>query len=681
MNPWRHQATEKSGMNGRKCWLAGAALGVVAVFVAMADAKPPKKQRKADANKAAEEQVAKAPAAPIAPRVDQPKPERLTVDQVAKAAQQIDDLIGKKLAEAGQKPNPPASDEQFVRRVYLDLAGRVPTYQETIDFILDGDSAKRSKLVDRLLDSDGYRSTMYNFVADMLRAKDEIAKRIPGILYEEWIKDQLAANNTWDDVVHELLTAQGRATDNGPSGYMLRDRGMPLDNLSNTLTLFLGANVACAQCHDHPLAEWTQRDFYQMAAFFGATVVGNPKGQKDVRKNLKKLYKESDVPKQVVLGVLEPNLSVVRDENKNTLQFPKDYQYADAKPGDPVSPALIHWSGDMKNNPAYDGIDVSSPAHLREQFAKWLTHPSNPRFATAIANRLWKRLFGLAVHEPIADLDDLSAGSNPELLAQLTKDMQKVGFDLREFQRIACNTQAYQNQASAAPEAGKQYLFAGPVVRRMTAEQAWDSVLALVVGPQLDDYKLRRGDHVRELAIPEDQLKPDKIEAALKERADDLASVRNGMKDSGSNKKKNRNAKVNLEDYEGGTPPLFEGMTMARASELPQPAKEYHFLRMFGQSDRTIADGGSLEGAVPQVLMLMNGDVQQVIGSEKSLVRIDSAKQKSPQKQVEALYYSFLSRQPTREETSAVLAALQDGMTISDLTWVLFNSREFIFIQ
>src|SRR5262249_5866930 len=174
------------------------------------------------------------------------------------------------LAKAGQKPNAPASDEEFVRRIYLDIAGRIPTAEETLSFVQDKSSAKRAALIDRLLVSPGHRSQMFNWLADMLRVRDRIVPLgLKFYAYEEWLKDELAANRAWDKTVYDMLTADGRILTNGPSGYLVRDQNMPLDSLSNTLTVFLGANIACAQCHDHPLAGWSQRQFYELAAFYG----------------------------------------------------------------------------------------------------------------------------------------------------------------------------------------------------------------------------------------------------------------------------------------------------------------------------------------------------------------------------------------------------------------------------
>jgi hypothetical protein len=128
-------------------------------------------------------------------------------------------------------------------------------------------------------------------------------------------------------------------------------------------------------------------------------------------------------------------------------------------------------------------------------------------------------------------------------------------------------------------------------------------------------------------------------------------------------------------------PPVRDGLVLARASELPQPEKDQHFLRMFGQSDRQIADSESEEGSIPQVLMLMNGEAQRVIGQNDSLVVKTASAQKTPEQQVESLYLSFFSRKPKPDELASATAGLSNGMTMRDLTWVLFNTREFIFVE
>jgi hypothetical protein len=131
--------------------------------------------------------------------------------------------------------------------------------------------------------------------------------------------------------------------------------------------------------------------------------------------------------------------------------------------------------------------------------------------------------------------------------------------------------------------------------------------------------------------------------------------------------------------YEGGTPQIRSGLVLARASELPQPAPENHFLRLFGQSDRLVSETNTTDGSVPQMLQLMNGPVQDMI-TGRSTALAAAAAAKAPSEKVSSLYLSFLGRQPAPEETTKALAALNGGLGVPDLAWVLLNSREFLFI-
>ena len=187
------------------------------------------------------------------------------------ASSRIDAIIQLDLKEHEVRTNPPVSDVQFVRRVYLDLIGRIPTDKELVSFFEDKRKDRRARLIDDLLESPGHESHMFNWLGDMLRVKDDYYRIGKTWTFHTWLKSQLRENRPWDELVHDMLSAEGRLGENGATAYLLRDASMPLDSLSNTLTTFLGANVACAQCHDHPFAEWTQRDFYEMASFFGST--------------------------------------------------------------------------------------------------------------------------------------------------------------------------------------------------------------------------------------------------------------------------------------------------------------------------------------------------------------------------------------------------------------------------
>ncbi len=605
-------------------------------------------------------------------KLAQPRPP-LAQEVINQAAARLDESVNLALKTSNTAANPTISDSIFLRRIYLDTIGRIPTEQEAQAFLKDTSPQKRSNLINALLNSPGYTMQMYNWLADMLRVKDDYGKGARAFLYEDWLKDQIAMNVPWNAMVRDMLTADGKLNQNGAAGFLLRDAQMPLDGVSNLLTTFLGANVSCAQCHDHPFANWTQHDFYSMAAFFGAT----DGYHEDVFRKARRLIKSEElagVGKLVAAQVLTANAYNLVDLPQNRLKFPEDYKYKDAKPGELTVPALIRWDDTKKDNLSYEVAEQKNAAQLRNQFADWMVHPENPRFATAIANRLWKKVFGLAVQEPVWDIDDPALASNPELLAQLTTYMKQAKFDLREFQRILFHTAAYQRQASQIPEDTQTYRFPGPVIRRMSAEQAWDSIVCLVTGDAGDHLLLRRGDDMRNSAIDENEMTVEKVKAVVAELQKDGVKIKGG-----GGKKQNANPRGIASFYEGGRPEFRSGLLLARASEIQQPAPENHFLRLFGQSDRMVADSNTTDGSVPQMLQLMNGPVQDMVAQYSLAIR-SAKEQETPMDQVNSLYISFLSRKPNSDESTKSLAALKEGLRLEDIAWVLLNSREFLFL-
>jgi hypothetical protein len=463
-------------------------------------------------------------------------------------------------------------------------------------------------------------------------------------------------------MVHDLLTAEGRLGENGATAYLLRDASMPLDSLSNTLTTFLGANVACAQCHDHPFAEWTQRDFYEMAAFFGSTAFDRV----DTRKPAK-ILADKRFSKANLVGLLQPNMErVVFDRTRATV-FPKDYAYDDAKPGNKVVPRFISWD-DEKKMP----VAGSDSQRLRKQFADWMTSPDNPRFAAAIANRLWKKLFGVAVKEPVTDLDVLADATNPELLGFIAQLMKDNDFDLREFQRVILNTKTYQQQVSVTPSEGEAFRFPGPLLRRMTAEQAWDSIVVLLRGPEVDAIRTDHAPQMERLVFPFEITHDRK--GIVQDREEIFAFARSLL---GDRKVSNGGGGRGLFLH---TPKFRKANAWLRASELPQPMPPTHFLRIAGQSAREVADDGSTEGGITESLAMMNGEITETLMTKSSVLK-DTRRNGTEAKQIEFLYQAFFSRQPDQQDKERCVAALAQGLELGDIIWSLLNSREFIFIQ
>ena len=623
-------------------------------------------------------------------------------ENLSDASAQIDEIINADLKKHELQPNPSASDIQFVRRVYLDVIGRIPTSEELQHFFTETSKDRRAKLIDQLLESPGHESHMFNWLGDMLRVQDDYYRIGKTYTFHTWLKSQLRENRPWDEIVYDMLTAEGRLGENGATAYLLRDASMPLDSLSNTLTTFLGANVACAQCHDHPFAEWTQRDFYEMASFFGSTDFERV----DTRKPAITL-RDDRFSKANLVTLLQPNMErVVFDKARSTV-FPEDYAYDDATPGERVIPKFITWEGVKRAN-----VTTNDPRHMRTLFAFWMTSPKNPRFAEAISNRIWKKFFGVAVMEPVTNLDTLEDATNPQLLEFLGQLMRDVDFNLREFQRVVLNTKTYQQLASMTPPEGEDFRFPGPLLRRMTAEQIWDSIVLLLRGPEIDHIKTDHAPSIERLVFPF-EFENDK-KKIVKDREKIFAFAKTLLTEQQSTKESNSDGGRGLfmSSTKGRKTKLRGEDAWLRASELPQPMPPTHFLRVAGQSSRAIADDGSTEGGITESLAMMNGEVTKSLMSKvsdtetnkkettrnKATKKENRAKRKNMQSmqtgstqttqskstramQITAIYHAMLSRPPREQDMKQCLTALDQGLDYGDVVWALLNSREFMFIQ
>ncbi|MGI8605167.1 MAG: DUF1549 domain-containing protein [Verrucomicrobiales bacterium] len=478
------------------------------------------------------------------------------------ASQRIDQLLAEAWQQHGVQPNPEASEETWLRRIYLDVVGRIPTAAEAENFSRETAPDKRPRLIDALLASDGYVHHFYNFWADLLRVNTETSpNRLSQEAYARWIRGALHKNKPYDEFVRDLLTQTGTIWDSGASGYFLRDPGMPLDNLSNTVQVFLGTRIVCAQCHNHPFDKWTQMDYYKMAAFTYGVETGNQseftqKARQYLRDQAKEKAKEeleatlnadrgpaalvppSDAA-QPVSDAVQPVATTAatpgdpqseekarketqrrRRELQNRLRgkydrqaqqherrlqqgyqligntirgtqtragtrFPKlphDYQYQDAKPGQEIHPVAMF-------GPSVSLGENESPL---KAFGNWITAPDNPRFTRVIANRLWKKVIGRGLIEPVDEWTDETQPALPELMTFLEATLKELRYDLKAYVRVLLNTDLYARQASSREVPPDQpYLFPGPLLRRLSAEQVWDSFVALSI-PDFERQDPRR---------------------------------------------------------------------------------------------------------------------------------------------------------------------------------------------
>jgi hypothetical protein len=661
------------------------------------------------------------------------------------AAQRIDALVEQALADAQQQPLAIVDDATFLRRAYLAVIGRIPTVAEAERFLADRAADKRTKLVDELLQAPGRVSHEFNWWADLLRVRTRLNRQVSGEPFAHWLKTVIANNQPYDAVVRAMLTAEGpaHARGNGATGYLLRDLGMPLDNMANTLRVFTGTRLECAQCHNHPFDKWKQLDFYEMAAFTGGIryrsgMEESEQGQRLRKMALDLVTEHGRQAQQAFRQVMEPVATGLAGSGTGLVRLPKDYKYPDAKPGTPVAAqtifgAQVQLKTELPREPRRPQRQppaaqrrgdppVGREIDSRAAFAEWLTSPDNPRFAQTLANRQWQRLFGRGLLEPVDDVKDDAQAAIPGLLAHLTQLTVDLDFDVRELQRVLLYTQLFQRAVPAQePPAETPYLFPGPVLRRLSAEQLWDSLLALIV-PDVDRTLADPGARAEEVyrryekivdATPEEiereveamllrytdpqkyreqerQRRQQEAGKRLVEQAERQREARPLLRELALARRKNDEiemARVAARLRELGVQVPGEqrlGGALLRASDLQQPAPPGHLLRELGQSDRETIEGGHREANVPQVLALLNGFVElQVLQNPTSALMQALAAPKIAAERVTRAFVTVLARKPDAKEKAQWTSALEKGGdgALRDLAWVLVNSQEFRFIR
>lgn len=315
----------------------------------------------------------------------------------------IDEHIFAKLKVLGLPPSEASDDATFLRRVTLDITGRLPTLEQTQAFLSDKQSDKRAQKIDDLLESPGYADLFAAKWAGILRNKaggnlEQVARETFG--FHSWIRTSIATNKPFNQFVTELVTARGKPGTN-PAVSWYRAVKDPKDQMSDIAQVFLGVRIQCAQCHHHPYEKWSQDDFYGFQAFF--TTIG--------RKEVYKLPEDDIVYHKRIIAVAK---------NPNTDQ-------------------------ELKPTPL-DGSALEIPARRdpRIDLANWISSPKNPFFAKMLVNRYWKHFFGRGLVEPEDDIRVTNPATHPALLNQLADSFVKSNYDLKEICRSICNSHTYQ---------------------------------------------------------------------------------------------------------------------------------------------------------------------------------------------------------------------------------------------
>ncbi|UUO08855.1 DUF1549 domain-containing protein [Blastopirellula sp. J2-11] len=352
----------------------------------------------------------------------------------------VDELVFANLTEIGIPPSPVCDDATFLRRISLDLAGRLPTAEEAKEFLASTEPNKRDQLIDQLLRSPGYADFFANKWTSLLKnRRDDASDITSNFAFHAWIRDSLLENLPYDQMVRQLLAATGTVVANPPVAWYKRVKE-PKEQLEDVAQLFLGVRLQCAQCHHHPFERWSQDDYYSLSAFFSQ--IGR---------------KPSDTRGE---DLIFHKRGIATATNVKT--------------GVALKPAAL-------------GDDIGAiPADRdpRLRLADWLAKPDNPFFAKALVNRYWKHFFKRGLIEPEDDIRDTNPPSNPELLAALEAHFIESGYDLKALVRVITQSKAYQ--LSALPNEYNlvdEQNYSRYYPRRMQAEVMLDAVNDLTASP------------------------------------------------------------------------------------------------------------------------------------------------------------------------------------------------------
>lgn len=347
----------------------------------------------------------------------------------------IDELAWKKLQHLGLTPSDVIDDAGYLRRIHLDVIGRLPSPEEVRAFLADTRSDKRARALDALLERPEFADFWANKWVDLLRPNPYRVGIKAVLNYDNWIREQFRAEKPYDEFVADLLTARGSTWRNG-AVTLFRDRRSPDEVATMVSTLFLGIRLECAKCHHHPFEKWSQEDFYRFAAFF---------------RNV---------------GYKGTGLSPPISGSEEVIQV---------RTGGSVLHPLTQEN--LEPRPLFGETDLSKFTDEREALTEWMRSPENHFFAQVMANRVWADLMGRGLVEPIDDIRATNPATNPELLAALGSHFRESKFDLKQLIRSIASSHLYQ--LSSVPNdrnVGDSRNYSRGLRRRLRAEVLLDSL-------------------------------------------------------------------------------------------------------------------------------------------------------------------------------------------------------------
>lgn len=340
----------------------------------------------------------------------------------------IDDKILESLATLGMTPSPAGDDSTYIRRVYLDLTGRLPSAVRVNEFLDDDRQNKRKVLVDALLQAEEFNEYWTLQLAKLLRIRPQEGDTQGVLTYHKWVADQIKNDVSYKQLARALIMATGDTHKSGPANFYRTDTRQR-EQAEFVSELFMGSRLRCANCHNHPLDRWTQDDYHGLAAIFAKVERGR----------------------------------VVGDKPSGQTIHPRT-----------LEPAIERIPGEQ--------FLAENAADGRRQLADWLTDTSNPYFAKAIVNRLWKRMMGRGLVEPVDDFRDTNPATHPDLLDKLAEDFEANGYSLRHTLGLIASSTTYARSADATVENKDDDRFYSHASRRPLEAEVLSDAISDVLG-------------------------------------------------------------------------------------------------------------------------------------------------------------------------------------------------------
>jgi len=379
------------------------------------------------------------------------------VDHLPATRNFVDEHVFANLKQLGVPPSAVCDDATFLRRVSLDIAGRLPTVEETKAFLVSKDSRKRDHAIDALLSKPDYADYFANKWTALLKNKrDDAADITANFAFHAWMRDTLLTNTPYDQIVRQILASTGTIVANPPVAWYKRVKE-PAQQLEDVAQLFLGVRMQCAQCHHHPFERWSQGDYYHLSAFFSQV------GRKPT----------------AIAGedLIFHKRGIAQTEHRKTREMLKP-----AGLGEPP-------------------LDIAPDEDPRLRLVDWMRDKNNPFFAKSLVNRYWKHFFKRGLVEPEDDIRDTNPPTNPELLESLATHFKDSNYDLKSLVRIITQSSTYQlNAAPNEHNAVDHQNFSHFYPRRMQAEVLLDSI-DMVTSAKSDFANLPLG--TRAIALPD----------------------------------------------------------------------------------------------------------------------------------------------------------------------------------